>query len=74
MEIVFRQMTPQNDRLDLSFNLSGHLILVKIWAYEDMGAKRKLGKVGQEIETIIGHVIEYRDQFSIDPHFSVTFF
>ena len=39
-----------------------------------MGAKRKLGKVGQEIETIIGHVIEYRDQFSIDPHFSVTFF
>jgi hypothetical protein len=37
-------MTPQNDRLDLSFNLSGHLILAKIGAYEGMGARRKLGE------------------------------
>jgi len=35
-------MTPQNDCLNLSFNLSGYLILAKIGVYEDMGAKRKL--------------------------------
>ena len=37
-------MTPQNDRLDLSFNLSGHLISAKMGAYEGMGARRKLGE------------------------------
>ena len=35
-------MTPQNDRPDLSFNLSGHLTLAKFGAYGGMGARRKL--------------------------------
>jgi len=46
-------MIPQNDRLDLSFNLSGHLILAQIVDYEGMAARRKLGKIGQEIETLL---------------------
>ena len=46
-------MSPQNDRLDLSINLSGHLILAKIGAYEGMGPGENLGKIGQEIGIIL---------------------
>ena len=37
-------MKPQNDRMDLSFNLSDHLSLAKIWVYEGMDAKEKIAE------------------------------